>query len=366
MARGKTFSNPYLAADYADLEIHCDGATFFAHRAAACARSKVLEAESKAGLASEGKTVFEHQVFDAVTIDCLLQYIYTDGYKLPRADDQEAGEAGAPISVEGEEGCDIYELAAHVYVYAAADLYDINPLKALAATKFIDAAKPVKENDKSSFLDLVARIAKHTMPGEESVLRTKVLKMALQQKKQLLQDEAFVELLFGRKDPDDFVPRCICGAIVEYEAAAIRERTGHQSEMETSKIELGSLQADRDEIRQKLSCEQRELKNFRSTCEQALRTRDAALAELATLRKDHDTARQQLSDNELQLSDVRSQLSAANTRVRGAQIVLDKKIQSFDRIRSCRHCGESPFDYTIDEDQNARCSACSTRHFSRM
>ncbi|KAM3422766.1 hypothetical protein BST61_g250 [Cercospora zeina] len=365
MARGKTFSNPYLAADYADLEIHCDGATFFAHRAAACARSKVLEAESKTGLASEGKTVFEHQVFDAVTIDCLLQYIYTGGYKLPRADDQGAGDAGAPTSPRDEEGCDIHELAAHVYVHAAADLYDIAPLKALAGTKFVDAAKSVKENDRSKFLDLVARIAKHTMPSEHNVLRTKVLQMASQQKKELLQDRKFVELLFQRNDLDDFVPRFICGTVTEYEDAAVRERTEHQREVKTTKAELGSVRTDRDEIRQKLRSEQRELENSRSTCEQALRTRDVALADLSTLRMDRDNARQQLSNTESQLRDVRSQLSVANTRARGAQDLLEKRVQSFNRIRCCRHCGESPFDYSIDEDQNARCSECNTRHFPR-
>ncbi|PPJ57231.1 hypothetical protein CBER1_02786 [Cercospora berteroae] len=385
MARDKTFSNTYLSADYTDLEIHCDGAIFFAHRAATCARSKVLEAECKAGLTAEGKTIFEHQIFNADTIDCLLQYIYTDDYSLPKSNSEAASGTEAPASPEEDEN-DMHQLAAHVYVHAAADLYDIAPLKALTAAKFVSATKPVKENERMDFLDLVARIAKHTMPSEQNVLRTKVLQMALQQKKLLLQDRTFVELLFERNDLDDFVPLFVCGTVAGYEEAVSKMRAEYKTDMHSRKLELESVQTareeaahardialteattlrtDRDETRQKLSSKERELEMVRRTREQAIQDRDAARAEVTRLRTDLDGVRQRQEKDSSQLKDARSLLSSATARERRLQEMLDRRVQIFNRIRCCRHCDEEPFRYTLDEEHNARCRECNTRHYAQ-
>lgn len=332
-----------------------------------------------------------------------MQYIYTDDYTLPGSNSEAASGTEAPVSPEEDEN-DMHQLAAHVYVHAAADLYDIPPLEALAATKFIAAAKPVKEKDRVEFLELVARVARHTMPSEQNVLRTKVLQMALQQKKLLLQDRTFVELLFERNDLDDFVPRFICGTVAGYEEAAIRTRAKYKTSMDNRKVELEraqtaseeavhakeiavaevatlrkdrdntrqqlgdkqreleTIRTDRDDIRQQLNNRQRELENIRTAREQSNISRDNALAEVTTLRADRDETRRQLNNSNSQLRDVRNHLSAANTRARNAQDILDRRVQSFARIRHCRHCGDSPFEYTIDEEHNARCNECDTRH----
>ncbi|CAK1361789.1 hypothetical protein CB0940_02881 [Cercospora beticola] len=368
MARGKVFSNPYLSGDYGTLRYTAKKQCSSHIVPLPALAPKFLRPSARqASRCAATRTVFEHRIFDAATIDCVLQFIYTDDYVLPKGEGQEAADVEATVE---EKASDMHQLAAHVLVHAAGDLYDIAALRDLAASKFVNGAQPLKENDRSIFLDLVARVVRHTMPTEDNALRKKVLQMALQQKEQLLQDQTFVELLFERNDLDDFVPQFICGAVTEFNDALVKQHELHQTDMDKTQLEVKNAQTARDEALQakdKALADVTRLRTDRNNGRQQLSTKQRELEDIQKahekeVTKLRDNARQQQKDSDSKLKEARTQQSAAETRARSAQEILDKRLQGFARIPYCNKCKQSPFSYILDDVHTARCQSCNTRH----
>ncbi|KAK3719627.1 hypothetical protein LTR37_004164 [Vermiconidia calcicola] len=213
---------------YSDLEICCDGRTYLVHRAIVCSRSEVLAKECDDGLeltkllkdSDEG--IVQHTLFDALTLERLLQFIYQGDYTakatIPAAAAEEqsdgcvGGAVKAPQSLPphlrnrpavqhrhgaSSQRCQILAtspLTAHVYVFAIAEHYGLPELEALALQKFKAARATVQELTETDFFTLAEAVFANTKDTKDE-LRKELLSIVVNDHKDWLHKESFTRAL---------------------------------------------------------------------------------------------------------------------------------------------------------------------------
>ncbi|KAK7921500.1 hypothetical protein PG985_009522, partial [Apiospora marii] len=137
----------YRTGEYSDLIISCGGTDYRVHRSIICPRSHFFAAACRNGFkeARTGKIILSDD--DAQAVDLTVYYFYHLNYdpshprEQPRniVDNKDTGQTGASEDPPRKypPGSD---LVTHTKVYALAEKYLINGLKALALRKFNEAA----------------------------------------------------------------------------------------------------------------------------------------------------------------------------------------------------------------------------------
>lgn len=106
-----------VPSKFSDLTISCGGVDLLVHKVHMCTASKVME-RAVEGRFKEGATgVIVVEEFDADTMKKVIRFVYTDKYNVP-GKEQDSN----PETVKAN-------LLSHLRVNAAADYYDIEPLK---------------------------------------------------------------------------------------------------------------------------------------------------------------------------------------------------------------------------------------------
>lgn len=211
------------SSKYSDLEIRCDGRVFKVHRTIVCTASSVLAKECDGSFKESATGVIEHKTFSALTLDMMLQFMYTRTYAHPVADtgtttsidvehsvqssnnttarDAAATEdAAASEDAEGpgnETASQLAELwpdpktrliLAHIDVYAIADYYDMPALGTHAIQKISSCLDTTEDTD---FIHVVLATYKSTAARDDR-LRQRIVHETVARAKFLFQDEHFM------------------------------------------------------------------------------------------------------------------------------------------------------------------------------
>ncbi|KAK0863435.1 hypothetical protein LTR87_016212 [Friedmanniomyces endolithicus] len=268
-----------------DLEVRCEGRSYYVHRVIVCSNSPVLARECESR--DPGTIVIEQNIFDGLTLERMLLFIYEGDYTvkvlgddatethpeagsfLPDEDQPHSAQSveehtsGAdescvasqaqsphaeersyhesPVLVRSEERRpDILDTAvAHLRVYAIASMYEIHDLQDLAFEKFNDRLEAVQAEDFAE----VARAVYTTTAIEGDVLSSEVSSVALKRMNELMDSSVFVNTLL--KDPD---LQMLAGVLVPavFKHAKSKETSIEKLELKVSELEdkLAGLKQD--------------------------------------------------------------------------------------------------------------------------
>ena len=228
---GSLFNDP----KYADLQVRCDGKIFYVHRAIVCSVSEVLANECEVALkvsdssrskancvlthlqGTNGKLV-EYQLYDASTLQSMLQWMYEGDYAVDVASSdittrngsnglhtngdkditplphlrksiERAPAVQSPVKHNAEPPANAME--AHVLVYGISIHYGLPELQAKSLKKF---QKAKEMPDIGCFLSLVKVIYRNT-PAQHDLLRKEFLDLMLKGWSSLLTDECLARAL---------------------------------------------------------------------------------------------------------------------------------------------------------------------------
>lgn len=184
----------FTTGDYSDLTVVA-GKHYRLHRNLICERSRPLRAACKYKLTSnpeDSNIEASEQILDLTgddphAVDCMLQYFYSLDYNFPIPSLTEPDH-----DVDGAYHATPSILVLHARIYAVAEQYMVDGLKALALEKFAGAA----ENRWSThdFLE-AAREAYALTPDSDRGLRNIVVKVFQTHQRALLDKEEAVQLL---------------------------------------------------------------------------------------------------------------------------------------------------------------------------
>ncbi|QDS70036.1 hypothetical protein FKW77_003920 [Venturia effusa] len=155
---------------HSDLQIDCmDSTAFHVHKAIVCAHSSFFEKACHCDSFQEGnESRINLTVGESGIIKLLFTFLYTFEYDDTKLTNLYDGS----------------RLTTNVMVYAAADFYDVPPLKRLAITNF-NAASDLRNWNEGDFLEALVKIYSTTHKNDRG-LRDPAIKLAIFHQMQLL------------------------------------------------------------------------------------------------------------------------------------------------------------------------------------
>ncbi|KAK5122828.1 hypothetical protein LTR85_003743 [Meristemomyces frigidus] len=198
-----------LKPKYSDLEIRCEGRTYYVHRA-------IIMKETDTGVLD-----LESTGFDALTLERMLQYLYTDDYTVTAANAGAEGtadnapptdaEASSQAMVAVSEPTATIPAIAHILVYAIAVYYELPLLKSVALAKLREVAGAIEADDLASVI-----LATYGNTGpEDEILRNEIAAMALSRMSELMASESFRTALEENADMQAFAAHVLPAACLQ-------------------------------------------------------------------------------------------------------------------------------------------------------
>lgn len=170
--RGPNFGHLLKTGQYSDLTLVCGGKEFNVHKMVVCSQSEVLATAIREPFQESKTGTISVEEFDAVTVDKMLEFLYTGDYGSLTAPGSLVGQVGetdeplaSPAAVEQDD------LLQHVRLNSIADYYDIKPLAELSKAKLRLASQntlnePVLLNVAQEALNRTGDTTLHTMLAE--------------------------------------------------------------------------------------------------------------------------------------------------------------------------------------------------------
>ncbi|KAF2841109.1 hypothetical protein M501DRAFT_1013924 [Patellaria atrata CBS 101060] len=167
----------FTSGNYSDFTVICGSETYKVHKAVICPQSEFFQKTFEGNFKESESNSVDLSAQHPRIVQAMLMFFYTGGYS----------------QTKGEESEELHPMMFHVLVYAIAGMYTVPHLKELAKKWAAEAFR--RSWSEAEFTNVIEKIYDDNVLPRDNELKKEVLWVTRNNRKTLLQNDRFVEMM---------------------------------------------------------------------------------------------------------------------------------------------------------------------------